>query len=425
MTPPSSFASGATNRYTPPSGTVLTPNTRYWLRINSRSVPATQSNELDTGSTPGWRLEKQGRLGTTSFTPTNPKLRMRIEGLALLGVPSPPSDLSVTHEGTGEVTLSWAAPLANGQSGIWRYEVRHRETNGGSFGAWSRVADSDDEGTGLHDERSTVIDDLVAGTRYTFQVRAVNSQGNSSAAEVAADALTLYVSNEGVGSGSWSDERTSRFATSFSTGSQRGGYRLDSVALALSATGSQPTVSVWSDSSGSPGSSLKTLTRPSVFPSSIESDAPLDQVFTTSNFTLAADTTYWVVVDYDSESNLGVTASGDEAGEPAPGWSIATIGKYFDTSTSSWRPATGFNVPGISGIGPWIIARMAVRGGTDIDFEGSVSMEGWPQVGTPLTASLTDRNGSIENVAWQWRRAGTRSGQFTDIGAADGGTSSS
>ena len=41
-----------------------------------------------------------------------------------------------------------------------------------------------------------------------------------------------------------------------------------------------------------------------------------------------------------------------------------------------------------------------------------------PLVGKPITASLSDGDGSISNTTWQWSASGTRTGGFTDISGA-------
>ena len=71
-----------------------------------------------------------------------------------------------TQTGNGYVTLSWD-PVAN-DSPILRYEVRWRESDGGTFGAWQSV--------GL-DTRYRV-EGLANGKVHEFEVRAVNAHGN-------------------------------------------------------------------------------------------------------------------------------------------------------------------------------------------------------------------------------------------------------
>ena len=83
--------------------------------------------------------------------------------------PGAPGNLQ-TSVGDRRITLSWSAP-EDGGSQILRYEYRYR-SSGGSWSDWMTTS-----GT------STTISDLTNGTEYQFQVRAVNSVGEGTAAE--------------------------------------------------------------------------------------------------------------------------------------------------------------------------------------------------------------------------------------------------
>ena len=107
-------------------------------------------------------------------------------------------------------------------------------------------------------------------------------------------------------------------AVSFTTGAHPSGYWLSSVGLYVTvAGGARPTVAIHDDSSGSPGTSLATLTNPPSFGAGTGED-----VFTAPGVELAARTTYWVVIDKGSIGTLAVgqTRSDDQTGEA--GWSI-------------------------------------------------------------------------------------------------------
>ncbi|MDE2932279.1 MAG: hypothetical protein OXS47_00245, partial [Chloroflexota bacterium] len=88
-------------------------------------------------------------------------------------------------------------------------------------------------------------------------------------------------------------------AQAFTTGSNPSGYSLTSVAVKFAAidssfSSSDLTASIHADSGGSPGFSLGTLTNPASFPVS-SSDQTL--TFTSTGIDLAANTTYWLVLD--------------------------------------------------------------------------------------------------------------------------------
>ena len=74
-------------------------------------------------------------------------------------------DVSV-QTGDGFAELSWS-PVAN-DSPVLRYEVRWRESDGGTFNAWQRV--------GL--VTSYRVEGLTNGKAHEFEVRAVNAHGN-------------------------------------------------------------------------------------------------------------------------------------------------------------------------------------------------------------------------------------------------------
>ena len=80
-------------------------------------------------------------------------------------------DVSV-RTGDGYAALSWA-PVAN-DSPVLRYEVRWRESDGGTFGAWQSV-DLD---------TSYRVEGLANGKAYEFEVRAVNAHGDGEWASV-------------------------------------------------------------------------------------------------------------------------------------------------------------------------------------------------------------------------------------------------
>lgn len=84
------------------------------------------------------------------------------------GPPAAPDVTALT--GDGYVALSWTA--VSNDSPLLRYEVRWRETAGGTFGAWQSV--------GL--DTSYRVEGLTNDRAYEFEVRGVNAHGNGEAA---------------------------------------------------------------------------------------------------------------------------------------------------------------------------------------------------------------------------------------------------
>ena len=107
----------------------------------------------------------------------------------------------------------------------------------------------------------------------------------------------------------------------FTTGSDSGGYTLGSVELAVSSfsgTASDITVSIYSESSGDPGTVVHTLT------------TPVTTFTAPSGTTLAAGTTYYVVISTTSSGiNLSRTNATAEDTGGASGWSIADDRRLF------------------------------------------------------------------------------------------------
>ena len=55
---------------------------------------------------------------------------------------------------------------------------------------------------------------------------------------------------------------------------------------------------------------------------------------------------------------------------------------------------------------------------TNVDEDGTVSISGTLEGGEELTASVTDPDGTVSSLTWQWSRGDTADGTFTNIGSA-------
>ena len=133
------------------------------------------------------------------------------------------------------------------------------------------------------------------------------------------------------------------FAQAFTTGSNSAGYSLRSVGVEFATiqngfSSSSLTASIHADSGGSPGNSLGTLTNPASFPVS-SSDQTL--TFTSSaGIDLAANTTYFLVIDLssaESASLMRLTGSDSEDGGGQAGWSIGDgFSRRAWNTTGAW-----------------------------------------------------------------------------------------
>ena len=87
-----------------------------------------------------------------------------------MGTAAAPTNLQASS-GSSSVTLSWEAPTDNGGGVITDYEIEYRVQNEGNPGAWISASDVSLSST------SSRVSGLTLGTRYEFQVAAVNGAG--------------------------------------------------------------------------------------------------------------------------------------------------------------------------------------------------------------------------------------------------------
>ena len=90
--------------------------------------------------------------------------------------PDEPTNFRATA-GELQVALTWDAPAS--ASGVTRHEYQYK-TSGEYLDDWKQIADS---APGEANEASFTVTGLTGGTAYTFELRAVSADGNSTAAE--------------------------------------------------------------------------------------------------------------------------------------------------------------------------------------------------------------------------------------------------
>ena len=214
---------------------------------------------------------------------------------------------------------------------------------------------------------------------------------------------------------------TSGYATSFTTASNPATHELTSVLLGVAAeSGVSPRVAIHADNGGSPAASAVTndaLTAPADVSRVL--GAPDRAEFTASTaIPLDGSTRYWVVLNVGSGSgSLSVSTTADDSEDEisADEWFIGdTMKAYNGSSWSNDSQGRSF--------------RMALNGPTDQyigpPFERMREVRiGLPQVGVGVAAEIVDSSLRIKNATWQWQRGETSDGTFTDIPAAQGGTS--
>ena len=149
----------------------------------------TVTSNTVTGLTNGGTYAFQVRaLGATPEAVSDPSDEVSV---SLSGTPpvqtgalSAPRNVAAAP-GNGQVTLSWAAPAADGGAALSGYQYQLR-AGAGAYGQWTTIP-------GGGPSRSYIVTGLTNGTRYFFRVRAVNSDGAGppSAEESATPSLTV------------------------------------------------------------------------------------------------------------------------------------------------------------------------------------------------------------------------------------------
>ena len=247
-----------------------------------------------------------------------------------------PTNVQVTVTGT-TATVIWNAVTGGGAS--VRYRVEYGEHPSGSTSTTATNAVFD------------IISGLTGGQDYRFRVRAYdNGAVHTQSAYsdwVTATTPTVLISNTGQTSHSNRlGTNNIVWSSSFTTGSETGGYRLGGVELNIqgnptSAQRDTIKAELWSDSSG-PSAKLYDLTVPAhpIQPGTVFFAAP-------ANTTLTASTTYWVVPYTTGSFNLALdAAAGDgENSGGASGWSIGNASRFRQNSNTpgggTWGTQSG------------------------------------------------------------------------------------
>ena len=87
-----------------------------------------------------------------------------------------------------QVELRWEAPLSDGGSPITHYQYRYSSN---SHDTWTASEPAWADVTGGSSARSQTVSSLTNGTEYTFEVRAVNAEGESPASRGSATPVTV------------------------------------------------------------------------------------------------------------------------------------------------------------------------------------------------------------------------------------------
>ena len=375
LQPPRRIVSLADNTATALSGAVLDPNTTYYVRLDANTYRCTDTQRVDDGVASGWSI-----VGRVYLTPqvTNIRLRFVVSGLDLLGRPGPLGSLSATSGGSTSVELEWSEPGSTGQRPVTLYEVRHKQGSETTtpFGGWSDVLDSDNDGD-LGDERTVTVPGLMADTEYTFEVRAVNSNGDGVPVQATAtpDAAGILLHHP----------------PAFSSAVYPGD--------AATRTVFENTVSADPDSPIRLGSAITAT--------DADNDTLYYSVAATATDTAAADHYEAFNEDFQVDETTGaITVKTD-----------ATID--YETRTSyvvQYRVTDRENAAGTTQLAPTAddFLTLTIRV-TNADEPGTVEISGDPVLGPTLTATLSDIDNVSGTPSWQWERLSRPDTAFGDV----------
>ncbi|MCY3851985.1 MAG: fibronectin type III domain-containing protein, partial [Gammaproteobacteria bacterium] len=217
----------------------------------------------------------------------------------------------------------------------------------------------------------------------------------------------VLVSNLGQADGS-AGSLGNDHAQAFTTGSNSAGYSLSSVEMEFSLTSTASnnniTVTIHTDSNGAPGTLAGTLTNPTFTAQS--SDVVLTFTAPAAGIDLAANTTYFFVLDVDANAghtstSVRNTASDNEDAGAAAGWSIADTSLFRNAawSAGNWGGFSQSKKIRINGA-----AKTPPTGNAS----GAPTITGVAQVGRTLTAStdgISDPDGlTSPSYSYQWIR---------------------
>ena len=410
LTTPASISAAVTT-FTAPSGATLAAGTTYYVVISTTSsgisLSRTNATAEDTGGVSGWSIADSRRFfgGSGWNTTTNP-IRMRINGDAATTSTDATLSSLVLNDGTNDLTLtptfasgttSYMASVDNAVSQITVTPTKSDSDASVEYldGNDAAISDADGAATGhqvaLEVGENTIKVKVTAEDDATTETYTVVVTCQAQTAEVTLISNLGKFRNDG---GNFTNDQTQ----AFTTGSNSGGYSLTKVVIASNLSASANfTVSVHENDSGAPGTSLGTLTNPTL----LATGEAGNYEFTHSDIDLAASTTFFIVVDVSTSSSdvIHNTDSDAEDTGGATGWSIGDSSLYRGFgSTGSWTTWAQSKKISITG---------TVTGGTTNNAAtGAPVVSGTPAVGELLTADISnigDSDGIADaDFEYQW-----------------------
>ena len=362
LTNPSSFSAGssASARFTA-TDVHLRANEPYWLvweRVSGTGITAvsyaTDSGE-DRGVALGWSIADSVHKynGSTWSEHTISGSSDIIMRLSIRG------EESRNIAATGTVSITGV--LEQGLPAGALYDIYDPQGAIDPELQWSRVDGGVDSIISGANGETYTIQAADVGKRLKVRASFNDLAGNaesvtSEVSAVVSAASTYLVSNLGQSTNVSTEslfniQDDAAAAQDFTIGGGTGTYRLDAVRLFATGFGLGPRVSIYSDSSGSPGSSLHVLTNPSI----IDFHQNTLEEFSGSNIVLNGTDKYWLVVELrepgtGSFSPVTLDGDGDEDTGGEAGSSIGDA--VYSRDSGTWAQATG---------GPFVLM-MGLRG---------------------------------------------------------------
>ena len=430
LSDPATFSTSGVQTFSAPTtGTDLCPtlaaDTTYFVVVERTDtgtfgLSLTVSDAEDAGGATGWTIGNVGhRFGLQNILPVwsqygSESLMIEVNGV----IPNSQATGVPVITGTprvGEVLTAHTSGISDDDgtaSATFTYQ-------------WVRVGGMSETDVGTDSPTYTLTDD-DADKRIKVEVSFTDDADNAegplvsppTVAVAGADVLVRNIGQATTSVGVFA-EVSPRYGQRFTTGPNHRGYTLGSIGVRfhtiadISTAGSELTVTLNEESSGNPGDALCTLSDPATFSTSGVQTFSAPTTGTDLCPTLAADTTYFVVVARSNPSAGRITWSftaseADDAGG-ALGWSIPSGAHEYSGVNSVWTQFSTQEKFLIEVKGAAVVNLSPATG---------VTISGTTRVGEVLTAGtsgIADDDGTDSaTFAYQWIRVD--GGTETDVG---------
>ena len=430
LSDPATFSTSGVQTFSAPTtGTDLCPtlaaDTTYFVVVERTDtgtfgLSLTVSDAEDAGGATGWTIGNVGhRFGLETILPVwsqygSESLMIEVNGV----IPNSQATGVPVITGTprvGEVLTAHTSGISDDDgtaSATFTYQ-------------WVRVGGMSETDVGTDSPTYTLTDD-DADKRIKVEVSFTDDADNAegplvsppTVAVAGADVLVRNIGQATTSVGVFA-EVSPRYGQRFTTGPNHRGYTLGSIGVRfhtiadISTVGSELTVTLNEESSGNPGDALCTLSDPATFSTSGVQTFSAPTTGTDLCPTLAADTTYFVVVARSNPSAGRITWSftaseADDAGG-ALGWSIPSGAHEYSGVNSVWTQFSTQEKFLIEVKGAAVVNLSPATG---------VTISGTTRVGEVLTAGtsgIADDDGTDSaTFAYQWIRVD--GGTETDVG---------